>query len=45
MQEKQVGIKKTNRNYQLDCYRILAILMVLSVHVKGYLRGGRTGIH
>lgn len=26
-------------NYFLDCYRILAILMVLSVHIRGYLKG------
>lgn len=27
----------TAHNYILDCYRILAILMVLSVHIRGYL--------
>lgn len=29
----------TQHNYFLDCYRILAILMVLSVHIRGYLKG------
>lgn len=27
------------RNYTLDLFRILAVLMVLSVHVRGYLNG------
>lgn len=29
----------TAYNYILDCYRILAVLMVLSVHIRGYLEG------
>ena len=32
--------RQTDRqNYLLDCFRITAILMVLSVHVRGYLEG------
>ena len=26
-------------NYVIDCFRILAVLMVLTVHVRGYLEG------
>ena len=26
-------------NYVIDCFRILAVLMVLTIHVRGYLEG------
>ena len=33
--------RQTDRqtNYVIDCFRILAVLMVLTVHVRGYLEG------
>lgn len=31
------NLDKTEHNYLIDCFRILAISMVLSVHVRGYL--------
>lgn len=32
---KIVYLQKEKRNYILDCFRILAIMMVLSVHIRG----------
>lgn len=31
--------KQKEHNYLIDCFRILALLMVLTVHVSGYLQG------
>lgn len=31
--------RQTGYNYLIDCFRILAVLMVLTVHVRGYLQG------
>lgn len=35
---------QTERNYLIDCLRILAVLMVLTVHVRGYLHNVPTVI-
>lgn len=37
MNKSYVDKTDRTRNYLLDCFRILAVLMVLSVHVSGYL--------